>query len=145
MTITRVICETVLVKRLKVLMEAAELAVTFAGANADLNDPLAWAMRRIGDSTADASTVTDAELAGVAEADYDDLINLAEYRTLQSILGNMDLVDITAGPRSERLSQLAAQVREMLDDRKAFVASFTAPLEVGYISKNFAEHNEART
>lgn len=144
MTLTRANCESVLVKRLKVLMEAAELAVTYAGLNGDLDDPLAWAVRRVGGSTANISTTTDAELAAVDAGDQDDLIDLAEYRTLRNVLGNLDLVDISAGPRAEKLSQLANQVRGMLEAREAFVADFVAPLRVGYFSLDFAEHGEDR-
>ena len=143
MALARANCEAVLVKRLKVLMEVAELEVTFAGSNDDLDDPLAWAVRRVGGSTADISTVTDAELAAVSTDDYDDFIDLAEYRTLRNILGNLDLVDISAGPRAEKLSQLADQVRVMLEAREAFVADFVAPLTAGYLSLDFAEHGEA--
>ena len=143
MTITRANCEVILVKRLKVLMEAAELAVTFAGLNDDLSDPLAWAMRMIGETTDDPTTTTDAELSGVAVASYDDLINLAEYRTLQNILGNLDLVDINAGPRAEKLSQLADQVRQMLKAWESLVVGFTTAVSTGYLSLDFAEHGEA--
>lgn len=144
MAITRANCEVILVRRLKVLMEAAELAVTFAGLNADLDDPLAWAVRRVGGSTADISTATDAELAAVDVDDHDDLIDLAEYRVLRNVLGNLDLVDISAGPRAEKLSQLANQVRAMLEARESFVASFVTPLTAGYLSLDFADHGEAR-
>lgn len=140
MALTRANCEAVLVARLKLLLEAAGLAVTVAGTNADLNDPLAWAVRRVGGSTADASTTTDAELATIATVDFDDLFDLAEYRAWQNILGNLSFVDIIAGPRSEKLSQLARQVRAMLETREAFVASFIHSLTAGYISMNFAEH-----
>lgn len=143
MALTRADCESTLVKRLKVLMEAAELVVTITGSNADLNDPLAWALRRVGGSTASVATVTDAELAAVGASSYDDFMDLAEYRTLQNILGNLDLVDITAGPRAEKLSQIARQVREMLKARESFAAGFVAPPTAGYISLDFAEHGEA--
>ena len=142
MALTRANCETVIVKRLKVLMEVAGLAVTYAGSNTDLGDPISWALRRLGGAVADATTVTDAELTAVATADWDDLFNLAEYRTLQTILGNLDLVDISAGPRSERSSQLAQQVRGMIEAREAFVDAFVNPPTAGYITMDFACHGE---
>ncbi len=117
MALTRANCEAILVARLSALLAAADLAVTVAGSNADLNDPLAWAVRRLGGSTADATTATIAELAAIDVTDQDDLFALAEYRALQNILGNLTFVDISAGPRSEKLSQLATQVREMLKAR----------------------------
>jgi len=142
MALTRANCEEILVARLKLLLEAAGLAVTVAGANADLDDPLAWAVRRIGGTTASVSTATSAELAAIATTDFDNLIDLAEYRALQNIMGNLNLVDISAGPRSEKLSQLANQVREMLKAREPFVAKFIHSLTAGYITMDFAEHEE---
>jgi len=123
-------------------MEAAGMIVTTTGVNYDLHDPLAWANRMVGGTSTYASTVEDADLAKVAAADYDDFIDLAEYRTLKNILGNLDDVDITAGPRSEKLSQLADHVREMIDSRQAFVDSFARPMAAGYISLDIAEHGE---
>ena len=140
--LTRAILGTILKSRIGTLMEAVSFAVTTAGANADLDDPLAWATRRVGGTTASFSTTTDAEIAAVSSDEYEDLVDLAEYRTLQNILGNLDNVDITAGPRSEKLSQLADQVRGMIDSRQDFADSFVRPVTAGYISMGFAEHGE---
>lgn len=140
MSLTRIQTETVIVKRLGPLMEAAGMAVTIVGTNADLNDPLAWATRMLGHTTADVSTVTDAELAAVAVADYDDFLVLAEYRTLQNILGALDDVDIVVGPRAEKLSQLAAQAENKLKRLSPLVEGFAHSLETGYITLDIAEH-----
>lgn len=140
MAITRVTGETVIVKRLGPLMTAAGMAVTIVGTNADLNDPLAWATRALGHSTASVATVTNAELASVAAADYDNFLDLAEYRTLQNILGALDDVDIVVGPRSEKLSQLAEQAQKKLDRLEKRLGSLIDPMEAGYITLEFAQH-----
>lgn len=147
MALTRAVAETVLVKRLGPMMAVGELAVTIVGTNADLDDPLAWATRGVGGSTAAHNTVTDAELALIAAADYDDLMLLAEWRTLLNIRGAMDFVDIMTGPRSEKLHQHVAQLQQMLDTLEPSVEALgvlTQPLTAGYVSLDFVEHNEAR-
>lgn len=145
---TRIIAETILVDRLGPMMAVAEMAVTIVGTNGDLDDPLAWATRGVGGSTATHNTVTDAELALVATADLDDLVNLAEWRTLKNIQGALNAVDITTGPRSEKLSQFADKVQQMLDNLEPTIEGLgvlTAAMTAGYISLDFAEHNEARS
>lgn len=144
MALTRVIAETTLVKRLGPLMAVVEMAVTIIGTNADLDDPLAWGTRGVGGATAAHNTVTDAELALVAVADYDDLMLLAEYRTIQNILGAINMVDITAGPRSEKMHQFVEQCQGMLDVLGPAVAELLTPMAAGYITLDFAEHSEAR-
>ena len=133
MALTRAYAEQILVDRLSGLLAAAGMAVTYDGSNADLADPLAWALRRMGTDPASPVTVTDSDLSGLGAADYDDYLDLAEYRTLQSIQGHLALVDIAAGPRNERLSQLAAQVQVMLNDRREWVASMSHAVSYAYI------------
>lgn len=144
MALTRETAEIILVKRLGPMMEVAEMAVTIVGANADLNDPLAWATRGVDGTTATHHTVTDAELALVSSADYDDLMTLAEWRTLKNIQGALNAVDLTVGPRSEKLSQYAAKVQQMLDNLEPLVTGLgllTVPVTTGYITIDIAEHN----
>lgn len=142
MAFTRVVAETILVNRLGPMMAVAEMAVTIIGTNADLDDPLAWAHRGVGGSTAAYNTVTDAELALVS--DLDDLLTLAEWRTLKNIQGALDAVDLTVGPRSEKLSQYAEKVQQLLDRLEPEVEALgvlATPLEAGYITIDIAEHD----
>ena len=142
MALTRAQAETILVSRLGPLMSVAEMATTVLGANGDLSDPLAWATREVGGSTAQYETVTDAEMALVSA--YDDLLMLAEYRTLLNILGALNAVDVTAGPRSEKLHQFVEQVRGMLKTLEGAVAEIVTPMTAGYISLDISEHYEDR-
>ena len=144
MALTRIVAETILVSRLGPVMEVAVMAVSYTGGNTDLDDPLAWATRGVGGSTAAHNTVTDAELARVAVGDFDDLMALAEWRTLLNIQGALDAVDVTVGPRKELLSQYADKVQQMLDRLEPLVNGLgllTAPLEAGYITIDIAEHD----
>ncbi len=147
MALTRVIAETILVKRLGPMMGVAEMAITIVGTNADLDDPLAWATRGVDGSTAAHNTVTDAELASVASTKYDDLMALAEWRTLKNIQGAINAVDITTGPRSERLHQFVEQVQVMLDRLEPTIEALgvlTTAMAAGYITLDFSEHGEDR-
>ena len=59
MSLTRANLEVILVKRCGALMTFAGLAVTVVGANDDLSDPLAAAMRASGYELASPVTVAD--------------------------------------------------------------------------------------
>src|SRR5690242_14586451 len=102
MSLTRANIETILVKRCGPLMTAAGMATTVLGSNADLNDPIGYAVRKAGGSVTSFVAVADADIAGVDELGYDQLLDLAELRTLETILGNLDDVDLRVGPRDEK-------------------------------------------
>jgi len=63
---------------------------------------------------------------------------------LANLLGNLDDVDVTVGPRSEKLSQLAVQVQKRLDSVEKRLENLygygAAALETGVITYEFAEH-----
>jgi poly-gamma-glutamate capsule biosynthesis protein CapA/YwtB (metallophosphatase superfamily) len=116
MTITRAQMEAVLVKRCGKLLDAADLdGTTIDGSNEDLSDPIATALRNAGYSVADLSAVADADLALVDADDTDKVLDLAELRTLESIEGNYDDVNISVTDRSESLNQLAIQVQKKIE------------------------------
>lgn len=145
MTITRANVEAILVRRCGKLLEAADLdGTTVSGSNADLNDPIGWALRQCGYSVTSVAAVADADLVSVSAANTDKLFDLAELRMLETIQGNLDDVDIQLGPRQEALSQLAKQVEQRLERVQARVQreyGYGAPeLEAGVITYEFAEH-----
>jgi hypothetical protein len=120
--------------------------VTVAGSNADLDDPLGWALRQLGYTVADITSVTSAEVVSVSTTNLDKFLDFSEYRVLENILGNLDVVDTKLGPRSESLSQLARQVQSRLDKlakKLEDLYGFNAPfLEAGFLELDFAQHNE---
>lgn len=139
MTVTRANLESILVRRAGPLMEAADMAVTVVGTNADLNDPIGFGIRASGGTVADPSLVTDADVATVSTSYFDLFLDRCELRLLENILGNLAMVDITAGPRSEKLSQLAEQVRHKIANIKARLEGQCEPDTFGL---NFAEHGD---
>ena len=115
MAITRANVENVLVHRAGALMTKAGMdGATVDGTNTDLADPIAYGLRQAGYDVDDFTSPTDAEIDDAAD-DIDQVVDLAELRVLENILGNLDDVDTTLGPRTERLSQLASQVEKKLD------------------------------
>ena len=145
MSLTRANTELMIVARTGPLLTAAGMAITVVGSNASLNDPIGHAVRQLGHAVASAVLVTDADVAGVTDAETDEFLGLATLYTLEAILGNLDDVDITVGPRSERLNQLAQQVERKADRlRAALEDEFGYGLAVptaGYIQLNIAEHD----
>jgi len=145
MAVSRANVETVLVYRLgPLLTKAGQDGTTVDGTNVNLATPIGWALRMAGYSTASIASPTTAEVA-LAEDDIDEVLDLAEMRTLEDILGNLDDVDTSVGPRDEKLSQLAAQVEKKLklvQDRLAGLYDHGAPLlTTGTLTYEFAEHN----
>lgn len=120
MPLTRAQAEQLLITRMGRLMAAAELdTTTTTGANTDLTDPIGWALRQLGISVPNITSVTDADVAQVQDANQDLFFDLAELRTLETIGGNLDLVDLQVGPRSEKLSQLVGQVERAISRKHA--------------------------
>lgn len=143
MALTRTIAETILVSRVGPMMLVVHMAVTIVGTNSDCDDPLAFATRAVGGSTASHDTVTNAELALVASTKYDDLMTLAEYRLVKNILGACNAVDWTTGPFAEKYSQFHSQLKQMLANLEAEVAALgigLGTIKVGKFIHDFANH-----
>lgn len=147
MTITRVQAETLLVRRCGPTMTAAGMAVTIAGSNADLDDPLQWSIIELGGTVADIIAVTDADLATVASDDERYILDVAELRLLDNILSNNILVDTTVGPHSERLDQLAKRLERrrqwLADYLKDAIGLGASSITTGLLVLDFAEHVDA--
>lgn len=147
MTTTRADVEVMLIARAGKLMTAADMDGTMCyGANADLNDPIGWALRQTGYTVASLASVTDTDLSAVADADVDQIIDMAEFRLLQNIEGNLDAVDISANGRSEKLNQLAERVASRLERVQKNIETLyglgLGTLEGGTIALDFIEKDE---
>lgn len=146
MTLTRANTEFLLEARVGPLLTAAGMdGTTVNGTNFDLNGPIGRAIRVLGHTVTRAVLVADADVAAVTDAETDEFLDAATLHALEAILGNLDDVDVIAGPRSERLSQLAAQVERKIERlREAMADEYGVGLaipEVGVITTKFAEHD----
>ncbi len=119
---TRANIEQELVGRASAWLAAAGMAVTYAGANASLNSPIGWAIRQSDGTVAAPALVTDADVATVASADLDQLLDLAELRTLENVLANYALVDAKAGPVEAKASQLADRLERRIAQLRSWIA-----------------------
>jgi len=148
MALTRANIEAVLIKRTGDLLTTAGLdGTTAGGTNADLGDPIAFALRQIGVSVATPASPTDAEVAAASTDDTDQLLDLAEIRILETVLQHvLDLVNTEAGQRVDEYSQLAAGLQKRIERAEARankLYGWTAgTLEAGYLYHDFAQHGD---
>lgn len=115
MSYTRADAEAELIHRTSKKMALVGFAVTSSGTNADLNSPLATALRKMGLPVA-GSKVADSDLSTLTAAQYDEMLDRSELRLLQNIYQNIDFANIEVGPRREELGQLADQVQQAISD-----------------------------
>lgn len=143
MSLTRAAAESILVKRLgKLLTEAGLDGTTVDGSNADLNDPIGWALRQAGYTVADVTAVADSDLVSLATADTDKLLDLAELRALENISGNWAGVDIRVGERQESYNQFRIAIEERIARKeKQILRDYgigASSLETGLLTFDFA-------
>ncbi len=140
MAVTRAQAELILIARHGPKMEAAGMdGITVSGSNADINDPLMTALLAMGITPANLAAVADSDLSG---ADINQLLDRAELRLCENISGNLDMVDITTGPRRESLSQLADQVEKTISRITKKIEKLygeIGSLYAGAISLDFSE------
>lgn len=148
MTITRANVEAVLVKRIGPLFTDLGLdGTTVDGTNADLNDPIAYALQRLGYGVSDITNVTDTDLSAVTSDDYAALLDIAELRCLETAYNAaVYLVNITVGPRSEQLNQKAQGIEKMIAGKRDSIKS---DYGIGYgnfttstLELDFARHGD---
>ena len=148
MALTIVQVETILIRRVGVLLTAVGLdGTTIDGTNVDLNDPVGTSIRNLGGSVTTITNVIDADLAGIAAADYDQLLDVAELRVLQSAhSAATTLIDTKIGPRDEKLSNMANTLAKRIEQAQEQVEDLYGyglrPLESGLLELDFAEHDQ---
>jgi hypothetical protein len=144
--ITRASIETILIRRAGKVMTAVGLdGVTCDGTNVDLNDPAGYALRQLGYTVADLVNVSNADLASVSADEIDQLLDIAELRTLENALQNCDQVTISVGPRTENLSDLRDGLEKAITRKRDYLTGqygSGATLEAGAIGLSFQQHDD---
>jgi len=119
---------------------------TVTGSNADLNDAIGAAIRRLGGTVTTPTSVTDTDVQTVATADFDALLDIAELRVLYSIRGNLIYVDTTAGPFTDRYSDIGDYLKDQIDALEEKIEDehgIGGPVpQVGVIQREIASHDE---
>lgn len=136
--------EASLLARASRKMALVEMDTVTIGGNPDLNDPIAAGLLQMGITPLDISNVLDSDIANVDESAYMELLDRAEFRLLESIQGNLDLVDVSIGPRRESYSQFSDQLQARLDRLESKISKLYGGgvLEVGAIAVDDSEKLE---
>lgn len=122
MALTLADVETVVERRVGAFMTKAGMP-TAGTPNPALADPIGWALRALGYAPASIAAVTDGDLAAVATAHVDALLDLAELRTLESVLTNITAVSTTAGPVSQSWGQLRTDLLTLIPRKRENAAA----------------------
>ncbi len=146
-TITRANFEFILIARIGGIMTACGLDGTAAGGtNTDLNDPIGYGIRQSDGTVAAWELVTTADIATVAAADQEQMIDLAELRGLQNCMSNLALVDIEVGERNVKYNQLSTRLKDLIQNKQESVDNLydfaVASVSSAVWDLNFAEHDE---
>jgi len=127
-------------------MTAASMATTVAGSNDDLNDPIAWALRVVALTVDNPVAVDDDDVSSVPSGDFNKFLDYAEYRLLNTILSNLDDVDLTAGPIQEAYSDFPERIQARIDKLDEHLSRMygqgQSTVSLGWIEHSFAEHGE---
>lgn len=147
MSLTRSLLESILIRRCGQWLSLAGLdGATVSGANLDLNDPLGYALRQVGLPVTDPANVVDGDFSALSNSDLDKLLDLAEYRALQTILENYAAVSLEVGGRSERYSEFADRLQSLLilkyEHLQRDYGLGQGVLQAGVLALDFAQHSD---
>lgn len=146
-TYTRAHVEYFLVDRCGALLTfVGKDGTTVDGTNVDLVDAIGGAIRKLAGSVTDPTNVVDADVQTVESSSFDALIDVAELRLYYSIRGNLTTTDVTAGPFSEKYSDIGDylddQIKALEDKIEAEYGIGSADMQAGMITLSIASHDE---
>ena len=146
MTITTSDATTILGSRLNRLLAAAGLA----NDTTDLNDAIAYAVRKLGYTVADASAIADSDLTDIGTDEENKFFDIAEYRGLETLVNEFSVkVTMQVGPRRQQYSDIAIVLDKILTRKaKALEREYgigLATIGAGLIDLAFAETNSTTT
>jgi len=145
MALTRANVESILLRRCGTTLQQAGLDYqTQNGQNEDLNDPIGMALRMLAYTTDDATSVSDDDLSGVDALDHDALLDVAEWRVLETVYNTvLDQVDTTVGPQRRNLAQWSAALSHKIERVEKRIKDLygigAAVLEAGVVDLDFME------
>lgn len=133
--ITRLALEGELAERVSGLMTFVGKSATASGTNVSFGAAIGWATQLQGYQPATPGSVADSDLAGVPTTLFYPLADLAEYRLIESCLGNYLRPDELAQDRMQAWGKLreqfAARAKELALRYKVILNPRQAPTLVG--------------
>ena len=103
--------------------------------------PIAAGLRSLGLTTATPLTTVDADLAPVADEDIDQLLSVAELRSLENALNHYTKVDQTISMGSKRFGQFRSDLEATIARRRAEIKELygfgVATITAGVIDLSF--------
>lgn len=94
---------------------AGTIVVSVCPCNVDLNDPIGYALRQMGYTTADITLVLSAEVASVSADKINKLLDVIEKRCMDTILQNLNDMSVFVGPKGSDLARLTGQLQSATD------------------------------
>jgi hypothetical protein len=110
--------EAVLAQRLSALVTLSAISTTVI-----YDDPIAWALRRLGYTTAAVGNATDGEVGVVTGGAVDALLDLAELRTLETLQQQIQRVTTKAGPVQENWNDLREALKVLVPEKRKAVSA----------------------
>lgn len=146
---TRIQIETLLINRCgSLLIWVGKDGATVDGTNSDLNDAIGGAIRRLEGTVANPLLVSDTDVQTVDTDLFDALLDISELRVYFSIRGNLTTVDITAGPFSDKFSNIGDYLEDQIKTLAKRVADEHGiggvEAEMGVLIRDIASHDESR-
>jgi hypothetical protein len=115
--LTRAALESILIRRCGRRMAFANLdGITANGTNLDLNDPIREGLLSLDISAVNPVQVADSDFVNVQGPQVSQILDVAELRVLESILGNWDEFDQAHGIDRQDLGKMGEAIRARIND-----------------------------
>jgi hypothetical protein len=123
-TFTRADVESELIDRCGALLSLVNVdGTTVNGTNASLAGPIREGLLSLGLAPASFATVTDADLAPATADQWDQLLDVAELRTLRNVSAAYTKVDQRVSLGEQKLSQLGDRLDVRIAELQALLRS----------------------
>ena len=126
--------ETVIARRCGSMLTAAGMLITPQSHSDDLSDPIGWALRTLGVTPSDPTSPSDTEVASIASALTDKLLDYTELRALQN--ASSEGQSISHDQLRKAIEQAAERKRVSIEQTYGVI---TPPLRTGRVRLFFQE------
>lgn len=135
--------ETVIARRCGSMLTAAGMLITPQSHSDDLSDPIGWALRTLGVTPSDPTSPSDTEVASIASALTDKLLDYTELRALQNAATRYVAVDESSEGQSISHDQLRKAIENAAERKRIMIEQsygvIAPPMTNGRIRLHFQE------